>query len=60
MGEQLLDYNGRTIVIGAISFGNPFMAYWIEGRKPSSQARKLVLQNNSISTVSTDERKTLL
>ncbi len=50
------EYPGRVLIIGKDSSGmSPVIIYAITGRSPSSQARKLELEDNSIWANPTDE-----
>ena len=50
------EYPGRILVIGQDSSGvNAVIIYAITGRSPSSQARKLVVENDAIWAKPTDE-----
>lgn len=50
------EYPGRVVIIGQDSSGvNTVIIYAITGRSPSSQARKLVVKDNSIWAQPTDE-----
>jgi len=53
-----MQYPGRVIIIGASSQGESIVMYAITGRSPSSQARKLVIDNEQrkINVTPTDEK----
>ena len=52
-----MEYPGRVIVVGQdLSGVNTVIIYAITGRSPSSQARKLVVEDNAIWTKPTDEK----
>ena len=53
---EAMEYPGRIIIIGKDKPGkNAIVTYAITGRSPSSQARKLVIENNAVWTKPTDE-----
>ena len=54
---EQMKYPGRGIVMGAARDGEVFCAYFVTGRSKSSQARRLVINKNSISTEPTDSEK---
>ena len=49
-----MTYSGRAITIGMTLDENPFVGYTLTGRHPSSQARRLVYENDSIRIDVTD------
>jgi IMP cyclohydrolase len=53
-----MQYPGRIIIIGASNNGAAAVMYAVTGRSPSSQARKLVIDNaqNKINVTPTDEK----
>jgi IMP cyclohydrolase len=53
---EAMEYPGRIIIIGKDKPGrNVVVTYAITGRSPSSQARKLVIENGTVWTRPTDE-----
>lgn len=53
---SLMEYPGRVIIIGADKGGeNAVVVYAITGRSPSSQARKIVLENNRMLVIPTEK-----
>jgi IMP cyclohydrolase len=53
---EAMEYPGRIIIIGKDKPGrNVVVIYAITGRSPSSQARKLVIENSAVWTKPTDE-----
>jgi len=51
---QAMPYPGRVVIVGALPGGQQCVLYAITGRSPSSQARRLELDDNAVWTKPTD------